>query len=90
MTIYKARKLSFSAYLVAAVMLFICLLFEPAPLVKYVLYAGMAVFFLVGFYIATQYSRCPKCGHVVQVGLFKVTQCTYCNHPLTEKTTKDM
>lgn len=87
MTIYRARKISFTYYLAAAVLLFICLLTGIGGVLKYLLYAVMTILSLQGYRIATKYSRCPKCGHVLQVGLYKLTQCSSCNQPITDQTT---
>lgn len=86
MTIHRARKISFAYYLAAAVLLFVCLLTGFGGWLKYLLYATMTVLALQGYRIATKYSRCPKCGHVLQVGLYKITQCSACNQPITDQT----
>lgn len=86
MTIYRARKVSFSYYLAAAVLLFICLLTGIDGWLKYLLYGAMVILALQGYRIATKYSRCPKCGHVLQVGLYKLTHCSFCSHPITDQT----
>lgn len=86
MTIYKARKVSFAYYLAAAISLFACLLLNIGGLPKYLLYAAAALLAVQGYRIAIKYSRCPKCGHVLQVGLFKLTQCSFCRYPITDQT----
>ena len=85
MTIYKARKVSFAYYLAAAISLFACLLLKITGFLMYILYIVAALLAVQGYRIATKYSRCPKCGHVLQVGLFKLTQCSFCNYPITDQ-----
>lgn len=85
MPIYKARRVSFAYYLTAAISLFICLLLNINGLLMYLLYAIAALLAVQGYRIATKYSRCPKCGHVLQVGLFRLTQCSFCNYPITDQ-----
>lgn len=85
MTIYKARKVSFAYYLAAAISLFVCLLLNITGLLKYLLYAATALLAVQGYRIATKYSRCPKCGHVLQVGLYKINQCSLCKYPITDQ-----
>lgn len=87
MTIYKARKVSFAYYLIAAALLILCLLLSSAGIVRYLLYAGTVVFGILGFRTATKFCRCPKCGRVQQVGLYKITQCAYCSLPIDANTT---
>lgn len=87
MTIYKARKVSFAYYLIAAVLLMVCLGLSPRGVWRYLLYAAVVVFAVLGFRTATKYSRCPKCGRVQQIGLYKITQCANCAHPIDANTT---
>ena len=86
MTIYRARKISYAYYLAAAVLLFVCLLTDIGGWPEYLLYAAIILLAILGYRIAIKYSRCPQCGHVLQVGLFKLTQCAFCNHPITDQT----
>lgn len=86
MTIYKARKVSFAYYLAAAALLFVCLLTEVGGILKYVFYGAMVLLAMQGYRTATKCSRCPKCGHVLQVGLYKITQCSLCRYPITDQT----
>ncbi|MGN0978056.1 MAG: hypothetical protein ACI4PH_08385 [Faecousia sp.] len=86
MTIYKARKISIAFYMVAAALLFLYLLLSPEGTLRYLLFAGVAVFFVLGFQVANKFCRCPKCGRVQQVGLYKITQCPYCSQPIDENT----
>ena len=85
MSIYKARRVSFTYYLAAAVFLFICLLLDISGWLMYLLYAIAALLAVQGYRIATKYSRCPKCGHVLQVGLYKINQCSFCKFPITDQ-----
>ena len=90
MTVYKARKLSFFYYLTAAALLLSCLVFRPAVILRWLLYALAVLLGVLGYRVAARYSRCPKCGHVIQVGLFKVTRCSFCSYGIDEKTVYDI
>ena len=87
MTIYKARTVSFAYYLAGAAILFFCLLSGVSGILKYFLYAAALLLAVQGYRIATKYSRCPKCGHVIQIGLRKITQCNFCDQPITDQST---
>lgn len=86
MTVYRARKLAFFYYFLGAVLLFVALLLRPMVVLRWLLYLAAAMLAVLGYRTAYRYSRCPKCGHVVSVGLGKVIQCSICRNPI-DKTT---
>lgn len=86
MTVYKARRVAFFYYFVATVLLLVELLLRPGLVLRWLLYLAAALLAVLGYRIAYRYSRCPKCGHVVPVGLGKVLQCSLCRHAIDENT----
>lgn len=89
MTIYKARKQSLFYYLASAAILLSCLVFHLSGILRWLLYGLAVLLGVLGYRIATRYCRCPKCSHVIQVGLFKVSQCSFCGYSIDEKTVYD-